>query len=194
MRRRWRSGGRGRDLDALTWPSRRRQGEASKNGNGPDLLVVRPLQTAGNVKKELRWQKYNAETKQMEKKPRSGVIVFNPNSDNAYLMKGDPEAANAIWLLNWRKALDRAKKTGGRCVQIIVAGGLPEMQEAEASMAEDKGVPVVRLDCSEVKYYAELKHFEEMAGWAELMALAPKERVSRDASLSFLCGCACACV
>ena len=37
-------------------------------------------------------------------------------------MRGDPEAANAIWLLNWRKALDRAKKTGGRCVQIIFRG------------------------------------------------------------------------
>ena len=50
------------------------------------------------------------------------------------------------------------------------------MQEAEASMAEDKGVPVVRLDCSELKAYtAELKHFEKMAGWKELMALAPKK-------------------
>ena len=50
------------------------------------------------------------------------------------------------------------------------------MQEAESSMAEDKGVPVVRLDCSEVEYfYAELKHLEKMAGWKELMALAPKK-------------------
>ena len=47
------------------------------------------------------------------------------------------------------------------------------MQEAEASMAEDKGVPVVRLDCSEVKeVFAYLSHFKEMAGWKELMALA----------------------
>ena len=49
------------------------------------------------------------------------------------------------------------------------------MQEAEASMAEDKGVPVVRLDCSEVRHYASLSDFEKMAGWAELMALAPKK-------------------
>ena len=108
-------------------------------------------------------------------KTPNGVIVFNPNTDNSLLMRGDPEAANAIWLLNWRKALDRAKKTGGRCVQIIVQGGLSEMQEAEASMAEDKGVPVVRLDCSEVEDFAGLSHFEKMAGWAELMALAPKK-------------------
>ena len=51
------------------------------------------------------------------------------------------------------------------------------MQEAEASMAEDKGVPVVRLDCSELKgtaelkgtLYADLSDFVKMAGWAELM-------------------------
>ena len=103
------------------------------------------------------------------------MIVFNPNTDNSLLMRGDPEAANAIWLLNWRKALERAKKTGGRCVQIIVGPGLSEMQEAEASMAEDKGVPVVRLDCSEVQFAADLRHFKEMAGWKELMALAPKK-------------------
>ena len=48
------------------------------------------------------------------------------------------------------------------------------MQEAEASMAEDKGVPVVRLDCSELPY-ATLSDFEKMAGWKELMALAPKK-------------------
>ena len=42
-------------------------------------------------------------------------------------------------------------------------------------MAEDKGVPVVRLDCSEVKRWASLSDFEKMAGWKELMALAPKK-------------------
>ena len=73
-----------------------------------------PFKTAGNVKEGL------------ERGQNGRVIVFNPNSDNALSMKGDPEAANAIWLLNWRKALDRAKKTGGRCVQIIVKGGLPK--------------------------------------------------------------------
>ena len=64
--------------------------------------------TAGNVKKAL------------EDGQNGRVIVFNPNSDNALSMKGDPEASNAIWLLNWRKALVRAKKTGGRMIQVIV--------------------------------------------------------------------------
>ena len=45
------------------------------------------------------------------------------------------------------------------------------MQEAEASMAEDKGVPVVRLDCSEVEGGANWCDFEKMAGWEELLAL-----------------------
>ena len=139
--------------------------EASKDEYGnPTYEPCDPFETAGNVKKLLEYDQ------------NGRVIVFNPNTDNALSMKGDPEASNAIWLLNWRKALVRAKKTGGRMIQIIVGGGLSEMQEAEASMAEDKGVPVVRLDCSEVKeYYATLYHFEKMAGWAELMALAPKK-------------------
>ena len=62
--------------------------------------------------------KYNKETD--DYKTPNGVIVFNPNTDNALSMGGDPEASNAIWLLNWRKALVRAKKTGGRMIQIIV--------------------------------------------------------------------------
>ena len=40
------------------------------------------------------------------------VIVFNPNTDNSLLMRGDPEAANAIWLLNWRKALEKRQEDG----------------------------------------------------------------------------------
>ena len=45
------------------------------------------------------------------------------------------------------------RRRAAACVQnhSSGAGSVSEMQEAEASMAEDKGVPVVRLDCSEVK-------------------------------------------
>ena len=73
-----------------------------------DLTIA---QMQSDVKKELEKDQNGRVT---------GVIVFNPNTDKALSMKGAPEAANDIWLLNWRKALDRAKKTGGRCVQIIV--------------------------------------------------------------------------
>ena len=101
--------------------------EASKDEDGyPTYESCDPFVTAGNVKKELEGgEKWNEETEQFEKTP-NGVIVFNPNTDNSLLMRGDPEAANAIWLLNWRKALVRAKKTGGRMIQIIVQGGLPK--------------------------------------------------------------------
>ena len=33
------------------------------------------------------------------------VFVFDPNGDNAFLMGGNSKNANAIWLLNWLKAL-----------------------------------------------------------------------------------------
>ena len=105
------------------------------------------------------------------------VFVFDPNGDNAFLMGGNSKNANAIWLLNWLKALARAKATGGRVIQIIVPGGpnnpsgLSKMQEAEALMASMWGVEVVKLDCREVKVCASKRHFDKMAGWAELTAL-----------------------
>ena len=102
-----------------------------------------------------------------------GVFVFDPNGDNAFLMKGDSNAANAIWLLNWLAALERAQETGGRVVQVVVPPGLSHMQEAEATMAKAWGVPVVKLDCSEVKRAAGAWDLEKMAGWAELEALNP---------------------
>ena len=44
-------------------------------------------------------------------------LIFNPNADNAFLMEGDPDSANGIWLLNWREiGLEYAQKTGGWCV------------------------------------------------------------------------------
>ena len=51
------------------------------------------------------------------------VFVFDPNGDNAFRMGGNSKNANAIWLLNWLEALERAKATGGRVIQIIVPGG-----------------------------------------------------------------------
>ena len=113
------------------------------------------------------------------------VFVFDPNGDNAFLMGGNSKNANAIWLLNWLKALGRAKATGGRVIQIIVPGGkdvtednpegLSHMQKAEALMASMWGVEVVKLDCREVKDFAGYSSFNpKMAGWEELMALNPK--------------------
>lgn len=75
------------------------------------------------------------------------VKVFNPNTDNAFIMGGFEKEANSIWLLNWRKYLSRAQETGGKVVQILVSEP-SNMQQAEASMAAYKGVPLVKLHMS----------------------------------------------
>ena len=73
-------------------------------------------------------------------------MVFDPNTTNAYIMDGNSNNANAIWLRNWREVgLENAKKTGGWCIQVLVAGGPSEMQRAEESMARSEGVPVIKL-------------------------------------------------
>ena len=73
-------------------------------------------------------------------------MVFDPNTTNAYIMDGNSNNANAIWLRNWREVgLENAMKTGGWCIQVLVAGGPSEMQRAEESMARSEGVPVIKL-------------------------------------------------
>ena len=73
-------------------------------------------------------------------------MVFDPNTTNAYIMDGNSDNANAIWLRNWREVgLENARKTGGWCIQVLVAGGPSEMQRAEESMARSEGVPVIKL-------------------------------------------------
>ena len=151
------------------WPAVRK-----KAFDGP--LSCNPVKATNTVKMGLE----NAE----------GVSVFDPNADNAYLMKGETETetANAIWLKNWLWALELARKTGGCCVQVVVKPGLSNMQEAEALMAADKGVRVVRLDCTEVLQFqtvnleapvddtifqgADERDLVQLEGWAELTALA----------------------
>ena len=73
-------------------------------------------------------------------------LVFDPNTTNGFIMDGDSNNANAIWLRNWREVgLENAMKTGGWCIQVLVAGGPSEMQRAEESMARSEGVPVIKL-------------------------------------------------
>jgi len=72
------------------------------------------------------------------------VKVFNPNTDNAFIMGGIAKEANGIWLLNWRRYLTRARETGGKVLQILVDEP-SYMQQAEADMALDKGVPVIKI-------------------------------------------------
>ena len=55
-----------------------------------------------------------------------------------------------------------------------------EMQEAEAGMAHDSGVPVVRLDCSECERFADLIDYIHMPGWWELKALPEFAAIDKD--------------
>ena len=78
------------------------------------------------------------------------MACFNPNADNSKLAAGKDAEANAIWLRQWRKMLQRAAETGGRVVQVLsVSEGLSHMQHAEADMAADRHVPVVMIECGE---------------------------------------------
>ena len=70
--------------------------------------------------------------------------VFNPNTDNAFIMGGFEKQANSIWLLHWRRILQRSKETNGLVLQTLVDDA-SNMQQAEADMAYDKGVAVVEL-------------------------------------------------
>jgi hypothetical protein len=122
---------------------------------------------------------------------RSTAKVFNPNYDNAFLMAGNSEDANAVWLKNWREVgLEAAKHTGGACVQLVTPPGLSPMQEAEASMAKDKGVRIVRVDCTGMKYAATEPKLMRLPAFAELVgaggaALPP---LSRDRLLELALG------
>ena len=59
----------------------------------------------------------------------------------------------------------------GRCIQVKVHGRLSDMQEAEADMAKDKGVPVVVLDCRQVKGCTTEAQLEAMPEWAKLISM-----------------------
>ena len=62
---------------------------------------------------------------------RNPELVFNPNFDNASMMDGNSDNANAIWLRNWRRSASRCAKDGRLVLQVLVQGGPSEMQRAE---------------------------------------------------------------
>eukprot|EP01047_Picozoa_sp_COSAG01_P072752 COSAG01_NODE_11655_length_1886_cov_4.837717_1_plen_463_part_00 len=99
-----------------------------------------------------------------------GIKVFNPNYDNAFLMGGNKEKADGVWLKNWREVgLEAAKRTGGACVQLVTPPGLSPMQAAEASMARSEGVRIVRIDCTGMKYAASEPKLMRLPAFAELV-------------------------
>ena len=62
----------------------------------------------------------------------------------------------------------------GRCIQVIVHGGLSKMQEAEASMAKDKGVPVIKLRLDEEEAWPDYNLPYEMEDKLKKLAAAIK--------------------
>ena len=135
----------------------------SKQRTGRPTTIVRPLRDG----------------QQREEGAREGdhvgrVIVFNPNTGQFPFNEGRPGGRQCHLAAQLAQGA-RPRQEDGRPLRANNRKRrFSEMQEAEASMAEDKGVPVVRLDCSEVKGYADLSDLEKMAGWKELMALAPE--------------------
>ena len=77
-------------------------------------------------------------------------MVFNPNTDNAFIMYGNEKEANGIWLKNFRRMMVRAKETGGRVIQILVDKP-SHMQDAEEGMAIDKNIPVIKVEMSHLR-------------------------------------------
>merc|ERR1712232_1016463 len=104
----------------------------------------------------------------LEKMPNTRA--FDPNIDNAFIMQGVEKEANSIWLLNWRWALKLAKEKGGKVWQVLVHEP-SNMQRAEEDMANDKGVPVVKIDLtrfngqlhteSRILYHEEAKEVQD---------------------------------
>ena len=117
---------------------------------------------------------------QEESSSPGDTMVFNPNFDNAFLMDGVSENADAIWLRNWREVgLESARRTGGACVQLVTPPGLSEMQIAEADMAMAAGVRVVKLDCTQMTDYGHEAFcaaiLRAMPAFAELVRAGARE-------------------
>ena len=140
-----------------------------------------PIESARAIKKELEWHGQEAGV---------DVCVFNPNSDNAFLMPREgesPEGDHLSSLRSWREVgLKRARETGGRVIQLVVKPGLSEQQKLEADMAADWGVPIVRV---EALYQTPIQRRlasdgpTDMKTWAEVLT-GLAEAVARGESLS----------
>ena len=140
----------------------------------------------------------SAENLQRWLQEQPGVKVFNPNTDNAFVLEGlvDVDGVNGMKLLNFRGAdfgLERVRATGGCMLQLLVPPGLSTMQQAEADMAADKGVRVVIVDCTRIGVEAYDYHFEEMAqlqslrdrGGADLDAAAAQNQATISRKVSY---------
>lgn len=113
----------------------------------------------------------------------TGTMVFNPNCDNAFLLSGDSESANDQWLLNWRQiGLENTRRKGGAVIQVVTPPGLSKMQIAEASMAADQGVRVVKIDCKNLLGVRDRLHDGRNSGlnYVQLMKMPTVQQLLRS--------------
>eukprot|EP01047_Picozoa_sp_COSAG01_P072315 COSAG01_NODE_11465_length_1928_cov_4.188628_1_plen_569_part_01 len=145
----------------------RHSDEPERNSDEPEWSCD-PFLTAQNVKLVIE--------------QRTASKVYNPNLDNCFLMGGDSHTADASWLNNWReRGLMKARDTGGACLQVVTPPGLSPMQEAEAAIAKNVGVRVVRLDFVGEEIHGEGKtSAERYANEADLMGMPAFEELVRS--------------
>lgn len=96
----------------------------------------------------------------------SGVRVFNPHADNAFLTGGDVAQADGWYCLNWRGGecgLERCRATGGCVLTLVVPPGKSPMQVAEEDAALEKGVRCLTIDLRQLRGEAFDYHYDEMA-------------------------------
>ena len=87
-----------------------------------------------------------------------------------------------VWLKNWLWALELAAKTGGKVFQVLIDEP-SRMQEAEACMAEHRGVPVVEIHAE--GYWGQLLDHPNMTEEARQQARkfkAALEKLPKEAS------------
>ena len=82
-------------------------------------------------------------------------------------------------LLTWREMLELARIKGGCVIQMLVPPELSKMQLAEADMAKDKGVLVVKLDCRSVKGFTTEAQLEAMPGWDRIISMIQQPKTQR---------------
>ena len=143
---------------------------------GRQYLCTDPKMAASTTKLFLEEGKtYSGQNKPIVTVEPGTCMVFDPNTTNAYIMDGNSNNANAIWLRNWREVgLENARKTGGWCIQVLVAGGPSEMQRAEESMARSEGVPVIKLHFDKEQVYGGSTIAPYLKALFEAMKTKPK--------------------
>ena len=120
-------------------------------------------------------------------RPTGMVRVHDRNAEDEQqaATSDDSELVESSHLMRWRVELEKARKSGGSVVQVITRPGLSDLQQLEASIAADLGVPIVPVDLTNVRgallEYVALQRPEVQAlmGQAEEIAASHAEDAAR---------------